>query len=56
MLGDSTKAKKNLGWEPETSFKDLVKLMVENDVQLAKREAVLMSEGLLDPTWEHSKT
>ena len=56
LLGDSTKVKKHLGWEPETSFKDLVKLMVENDVKLAKKEAVLMNEGLLDPTWEHSKT
>ncbi len=37
LLGDPTKAKKQLGWEPKTTFKDLVKLMVEADYQKAQR-------------------
>jgi GDPmannose 4,6-dehydratase len=36
LLGDATKAKKKLGWEPKTKFKDLVKIMVESDLELIK--------------------
>jgi len=39
LIGDSTKARKQLGWEPRVKFKDLVKIMVEADLELAKREA-----------------
>jgi GDPmannose 4,6-dehydratase len=39
LLGDSTKARKVLGWHPKTSFKELVRLMVESDLELARREA-----------------
>jgi len=34
LIGDYAKAKKRLGWEPKTRFKDLVKLMVDADVKL----------------------
>jgi GDPmannose 4,6-dehydratase len=33
LLGDATKAKKILGWEPKTTFKELVKIMVHEDIQ-----------------------
>jgi len=33
LLGDSSKARKELGWFPKTSFSDLVKMMVEYDLQ-----------------------
>ena len=56
LLGDSSKAQKKLGWKPKTSFKDLVKIMVESDIELAKRESVLLKEGLLSPTWESPTT
>lgn len=36
LLGDPTKAKEKLGWEPKTDFKDLVKIMVEADYKKAK--------------------
>jgi GDPmannose 4,6-dehydratase len=36
LLGDYSKAKKKLGWEPKTKFPDLVKLMVEADIKLLK--------------------
>ena len=39
LIGDSAKAKKQLGWEPKVRFKDLVKIMVDHDLQLAAREA-----------------
>ena len=53
LLGDSSKAKKILGWEPKTSFEDLVKMMVESDLHLAEQEKVLLEQGLLKPTWEN---
>lgn len=37
LLGDPTKAKKELGWEPKTKFKELVKLMTESDYKLMKK-------------------
>lgn len=54
LLGDSTKAKKLLGWQPKTSFDELIKKMVESDLELAEREKVLIDNGLLKPTWEYS--
>jgi GDPmannose 4,6-dehydratase len=38
LLGDATKARTILGWEPKVDFKSLVKLMVEHDLVLARRE------------------
>jgi GDPmannose 4,6-dehydratase len=38
LLGDASKAKKELGWQPEVSFKGLIKMMVEHDLELARRE------------------
>ena len=32
LLGDPSKAEKNLGWTPKTSFKELVQMMVEHDL------------------------
>ena len=34
LLGDSTKAKQKLGWEPKVTFKDLVELMVDADLDV----------------------
>jgi GDPmannose 4,6-dehydratase len=36
LLGDSSKAKKKLGWEPKISFKELVHEMVKKDLEMAK--------------------
>jgi GDPmannose 4,6-dehydratase len=38
LLGDATKTRKLLGWKPRTSFKELVRLMVESDLELARKE------------------
>ena len=53
LLGDPNKAKKYLGWEPKTSFKDLVEMMVKSDLKLAEQEKVLYEKGLIDSTWEN---
>jgi GDPmannose 4,6-dehydratase len=34
LIGDCTKAREQLGWEPRTSFEDLVRLMVDSDLEL----------------------
>jgi GDPmannose 4,6-dehydratase len=39
LIGNPAKAKQQLGWAPKVLFKDLVKIMVEHDLGLAKREA-----------------
>ena len=38
LLGDATKAKRELGWEPKVRFKELVRLMVDADLELATKE------------------
>jgi GDPmannose 4,6-dehydratase len=39
LVGDASKARKKLGWKPQTSFADLVKQMVDGDLEIARREA-----------------
>jgi len=45
LLGDSTKANEKLGWEPKISFEELVKEMVEFDLNDAKKDNLCNNEG-----------
>jgi len=38
LMGDSSKAKKILGWEPKVRFHELVRIMVDADMELLSRE------------------
>ncbi|NBV47083.1 MAG: GDP-mannose 4,6-dehydratase [Planctomycetia bacterium] len=38
LLGDSSKARRRLGWQPQVSFEQLVDMMVDADLELAHRE------------------
>jgi GDPmannose 4,6-dehydratase len=38
LLGDASKARRALGWEPKVDFKELVRRMVDNDLELARQE------------------
>ena len=38
LIGDPTRAKNELGWTPKTTFRDLVRLMVDADLASAERE------------------
>jgi GDPmannose 4,6-dehydratase len=49
LLGDPTKIKSKLGWEPKIKFKELVRLMYEHDLKLALREKVLKDSGHVVP-------
>ena len=50
LLGDSSKARKELGWKPEYDLKMLVKDMVESDLKIAKREKMLKDNGYEIPS------
>jgi GDPmannose 4,6-dehydratase len=45
LLGDPTKAKQKLGWVPTTTVEQLAGMMVDNDLELAKREKTLRDAG-----------
>ncbi len=42
LLGDASKAEKELGWKPKVSFEDLIKSMIKNDKQKAKKESFFL--------------
>jgi GDPmannose 4,6-dehydratase len=43
LQGDATRAREVLGWKPQVDFRGLVKMMVESDLELARRERFLRS-------------
>jgi GDPmannose 4,6-dehydratase len=45
LVGDSSKAKEKLGWEPEYSLEDLIKEMVESDIKLMQKDRFLSDSG-----------
>jgi len=45
LLGDASKIRDKLGWAPEISFEALLREMVESDLALAKRDALVAKEG-----------
>jgi GDPmannose 4,6-dehydratase len=45
LLGDASKIRSRLGWQPEISFAALVREMVDSDLALAKRDALVAGEG-----------
>jgi len=44
LLGDSSKAREQLGWTPRISFDELVQEMIENDLRLAREEALVKAD------------
>jgi GDPmannose 4,6-dehydratase len=45
LLGDPTKAREKLGWTPKTSFEELVREMVLEDLSSARRDSLVKSAG-----------
>ena len=45
LLGDASKAQRELGWTPRTSFDELVQEMVEADLKAAERDALVRRHG-----------
>lgn len=55
LLGDASKADKQLGWKPKVGFDELVKMMVEADLELAEREWTLKQAGFSTPSSSRSQ-
>jgi GDPmannose 4,6-dehydratase len=49
LRGDPAKARNVLGWEPRVTFSELVNMMVEHDIALARRERTVHQAGFADP-------
>jgi GDPmannose 4,6-dehydratase len=45
LLGDARKAKEKLGWTPQIAFPELVAEMVESDLKIAERDALVAEQG-----------
>lgn len=45
LQGDASKIRNALGWEPKVGFQELVRMMVDHDMELAEQERVLMDHG-----------
>ena len=45
LLGDASKAHRLLGWSPKISFEELVTEMVREDLQIAQRDQLCVTEG-----------
>ncbi|HEX2965265.1 MAG TPA: GDP-mannose 4,6-dehydratase [Syntrophorhabdaceae bacterium] len=45
LLGDASKAQKQLGWKPKVKFDDLVQMMVDADMEIARKEKTLVDAG-----------
>lgn len=45
LLGDASKAREKLGWQPKTTFKELVKEMVREDLKTAERDELIKHHG-----------
>jgi GDPmannose 4,6-dehydratase len=45
LCGDPSKARKELGWEPKVGFRELVRMMVDHDLELARQEKTLKQAG-----------
>jgi GDPmannose 4,6-dehydratase len=45
LQGDARRAREQLGWEPRVSFRELVEMMVQHDLELARQEHTLRAAG-----------
>jgi len=45
LLGDASRARDKLGWVPQVKFDELVKMMVDHDLNLARQEKILLDAG-----------
>ena len=45
LLGDASKARKTLGWQPRISFGQLVEEMIKEDLEIAQRDAIVARQG-----------
>ena len=51
LLGDPSKAKEKLGWEPKITFEEMVSEMMESDINIAKRDSLVNKHGFKAPNF-----
>ena len=51
LLGDPTKAKEKLGWEPKITFEEMVNEMMSSDLKIANRDNLVKSHGFNAPNY-----
>ena len=51
LLGDSSKAKNKLGWEPKITLEEMVNEMMENDINIARRDSLVKERGFKVPNF-----
>ena len=49
LLGDPSKAKKKLKWEPKITFEEMIHEMMESDINIAKRDSLVKEHGFKAP-------
>jgi GDPmannose 4,6-dehydratase len=49
LQGDASKARARLGWRPQTSFQELIRMMIAEDLALARQERTLLRAGFVAP-------
>jgi GDPmannose 4,6-dehydratase len=49
LLGDPSKARERLGWKPKTTVKEMVCEMMENEINVAKRDSLINKHGFKTP-------
>ena len=52
LLGDTSKAKEKLGWKPKITLKEMVHEMMENDINIAKRDSLVKKHGFKAPDFK----
>ena len=52
LLGDSNKAKEKLGWSPKISLEQMVHEMMQNDINIAKRDSLVKKHGFNAPDFK----
>jgi GDPmannose 4,6-dehydratase len=52
LLGDASKAKEKLGWEPKTTLEELIHEMMENDINIARRDSLVKEHGFKAPDFK----
>lgn len=53
LLGDASKAKRELGWEPKVTFRELVRLMTDHDMEMARHEQIVQANGVKQKAVAH---
>ena len=52
LLGDASKAREKLGWEPKITIEEIVREMMENDINIAKRDSLIKKHGFKAPDFK----